>query len=543
MAVNADMLGDAASFPGHDIGFADRIEQGRLAVIDMAHDGDDGRARNRRAFFVRPVKKTFLDIGFGDAFDRMAQFLGDQLRGIGFDHVGDRRHLALFHQELDDVNRAFGHAVGELLNGDRLRQHDFARKLLLRLLEAVPFQALGAAPESGDRARALFLARRRAGDRQAAAIALFAAAGRPRRQDDFGWLHHHAWAADHPPRLFFLDDRRASARRSGGGGHGRRRGRDGTCRLARHRHRGRRGRFAASKAPARFVFGLAFEIGVLGATQFFVALARLGGFALDALARLALGAKLRLGFLPATILVFARAGADKRVGARLALFFGQCMQDDAGLWRRRRLRGRRLAGRATRRDGRGWRGRRGRRTQDDGRDRRGLADGRLTGARDAPLHHFFDDDRFASAMRKALADHPLFDRTLQMQGLRGGRAQSLFTSIVRIGHASFQVPGLCPSVGSASTDGSPPSSVMAAMGGLPAPFDRYWARRRTLYRNAALASPAPSAACITFVLPNAKSNWLEEKRFIRAIRSSAAPKRARAIRSSLAVPSADPSDA
>ena len=44
--VGADVLGDAAGFARGDVGFADGVEQRGLAVIDVAHDGDHGRARN-----------------------------------------------------------------------------------------------------------------------------------------------------------------------------------------------------------------------------------------------------------------------------------------------------------------------------------------------------------------------------------------------------------------------------------------------------------------------------------------------------------------
>ena len=42
--VSADVLRDAAGFASRDIGFADGVEQRGLAVIDVAHDGDHGRA-------------------------------------------------------------------------------------------------------------------------------------------------------------------------------------------------------------------------------------------------------------------------------------------------------------------------------------------------------------------------------------------------------------------------------------------------------------------------------------------------------------------
>ena len=42
--VGADVLGDAAGLAGGDVGLADRVEQRRLAVVDVAHDRDDRRA-------------------------------------------------------------------------------------------------------------------------------------------------------------------------------------------------------------------------------------------------------------------------------------------------------------------------------------------------------------------------------------------------------------------------------------------------------------------------------------------------------------------
>src|SRR6185503_12047002 len=42
--VGADVLRDAAGFAGCDVGGADGVEQRGLAVVDVAHDGDDGRA-------------------------------------------------------------------------------------------------------------------------------------------------------------------------------------------------------------------------------------------------------------------------------------------------------------------------------------------------------------------------------------------------------------------------------------------------------------------------------------------------------------------
>ena len=43
-AVGADVLCNPARFPGSYPRFPNRIHQGSFAVIDMAHESDDGRA-------------------------------------------------------------------------------------------------------------------------------------------------------------------------------------------------------------------------------------------------------------------------------------------------------------------------------------------------------------------------------------------------------------------------------------------------------------------------------------------------------------------
>ena len=182
--VGADMLRDAAGFARDHIGVADCVEQRGLAVIDVAHDGDDGRSRNGRAFLVRPIEETLLDVRFGDALDRMAHFLRDELGVVRLEHIGQRHHAALAHQKLDHVDRAFGHAARELLDGDRFREDDLTRDFLFLVLRAVASQPLRPATESSNRTRAFLLAGGRAGDRQAATVALLAGARRPRRRDD-----------------------------------------------------------------------------------------------------------------------------------------------------------------------------------------------------------------------------------------------------------------------------------------------------------------------------------------------------------------------
>ena len=90
-------------------------------MIDVAHDRDDRRTRLQRLVGIGFADKAFFDILLGNAFHRVTEFGHDELRRVRIDYVVDRQHLPLLHQELDDVDRAFGHAVGEFLNCDGFR--------------------------------------------------------------------------------------------------------------------------------------------------------------------------------------------------------------------------------------------------------------------------------------------------------------------------------------------------------------------------------------------------------------------------------------
>ena len=104
--IGADMLRDAAGFAGDDVGVAERIEQRGLAVVDVAHHGHDGRTRLGVGGVVDDIEQAFFDVSRRNALDGVAELFGDQLGGIGVDHVGDLVHRALLHQHADDVHRA-----------------------------------------------------------------------------------------------------------------------------------------------------------------------------------------------------------------------------------------------------------------------------------------------------------------------------------------------------------------------------------------------------------------------------------------------------
>ncbi len=229
--VGADVLRDAAGLVVGDVGLADRVEQRGLAVIDVAHDRDDRRTGIEILLQIRLVGgQALFDIRLGDAADRVAHLLGDELGRVRIDHVGDLVDLALLHEHADHVHRPLRHAVGELLDGDRLGDRHLAGQLLLLLDLPPAAHPLLAAAERGDGARALILAGGGVGDRQTAAVAIATRTlGGLGRGDD---LERHAGTADDPLRLrLVLVDLGAApggrtrcgstGRAGGGGGRGR----------------------------------------------------------------------------------------------------------------------------------------------------------------------------------------------------------------------------------------------------------------------------------------------------------------------------------
>ena len=132
--VRADMLRDAAGFAGRHIGAADRVEKACLAVVDMAHDGDDRWPRLQAGRIILGALETNLDIRFRHTLRAVAKLLHDQLGGLAVDGLGSRRHDAELHQLLDDIGCTFRHPVGQLADGQRVGHDHVADLLDLRLL-------------------------------------------------------------------------------------------------------------------------------------------------------------------------------------------------------------------------------------------------------------------------------------------------------------------------------------------------------------------------------------------------------------------------
>src|SRR5215204_6314203 len=108
-AVGADVLGDAAGLAPCDVRGADAVEQRGLAVVDVTHDGDDGRARLLRV------------VGVG--LDQLLQLLVEAeaaaqlLRHLVVERLVERGEDAALEQERLNVLRADAGLFGKLLDG------------------------------------------------------------------------------------------------------------------------------------------------------------------------------------------------------------------------------------------------------------------------------------------------------------------------------------------------------------------------------------------------------------------------------------------
>ena len=116
--IGADVLGDAARLAGHDVGLADVVEQRRLAVVDVAHDGDHRRPRLQ---FARFLLRLRFDLGVVLLLlHRLeAELRRDQLDLVEVEPLVHRHHQAEFLEgERDDLVGGNLHRVGEFAHRD-----------------------------------------------------------------------------------------------------------------------------------------------------------------------------------------------------------------------------------------------------------------------------------------------------------------------------------------------------------------------------------------------------------------------------------------
>ncbi len=130
--VGADVLCDAAGLARDDVRRADAVEQQRLAVVDMAHHGDDRRACALRVgIVVIVVVEQLLELellllsGF-DEQEVRADLEREQLHLLVGERHGRGDHRPLLQQVAHDVGGSAIQLGSELLRTRAALDHDGA---------------------------------------------------------------------------------------------------------------------------------------------------------------------------------------------------------------------------------------------------------------------------------------------------------------------------------------------------------------------------------------------------------------------------------
>ena len=122
--VGADVLGDAARLAGDHVGLADGVEDGGLAVVDMAHDRDHRRPGQGVAALLSLLllqRLHFQFLGHG-LLDLVAEIGRDQGRGFDVQGLVEGGEHAELHQRGDNLAGLDAHAFGQVADADR-RDH------------------------------------------------------------------------------------------------------------------------------------------------------------------------------------------------------------------------------------------------------------------------------------------------------------------------------------------------------------------------------------------------------------------------------------
>ena len=120
--VGADVLGDAARLALADVGLADRVQQARLAVVDVTHDGDDRGpelevvvvARVLAVGEVEAVEQLAVLLLRADDLDDVVHLAAEQLEDLVGDRLGGGDHLTEVEQHLHQRRRVGADLVGEV---------------------------------------------------------------------------------------------------------------------------------------------------------------------------------------------------------------------------------------------------------------------------------------------------------------------------------------------------------------------------------------------------------------------------------------------
>ncbi len=115
----ADGLRDATGLACRDAGVADRVEQRRLAVVDVAHDRDDRGARLERVGIV--VEREGVLLLLGHDLDVAPEVVGHELDELVRHRLGEGERRSEQEQALDDVVGGNAEKLGEVAYRGALR--------------------------------------------------------------------------------------------------------------------------------------------------------------------------------------------------------------------------------------------------------------------------------------------------------------------------------------------------------------------------------------------------------------------------------------
>ena len=144
--VGADVLGDAAGLAGDDLGFANRVQERGLAVVDVAHDRHHGRALDQVLLGVLELGLDVDVVGGVDDLDLLVELVGEDLDRVIGERLGERRHLPERHQLLDHLGHGHAEVLGDVLDGRAGVDPDQVGGLHRRVVDRRDRLVVGAAP-------------------------------------------------------------------------------------------------------------------------------------------------------------------------------------------------------------------------------------------------------------------------------------------------------------------------------------------------------------------------------------------------------------
>ena len=122
--VCTDVLGDAAGFACNDVRVADRVEDPRLSVVDVTHDGDNGGTDLEflvgfvvellLEVDVEAFEKLFVFIFRRDDLNLVAEFFAEDSECRLIEGLCGRRHFTEVEENGHQISRARVDLVSEV---------------------------------------------------------------------------------------------------------------------------------------------------------------------------------------------------------------------------------------------------------------------------------------------------------------------------------------------------------------------------------------------------------------------------------------------